>query len=423
MVFDRVCLGRQYEIIYRKFRQVIGIYLSIIILLEVFLITALTEMGLPTFKAGALAKTIRMAISSSAHMIPALQSIFLRNISVSLVLTSLTLFTLFAANRIKMLRSAVPFFLIFLTIISAWYFTNKSLYAGERMFVYPQNDLISELQRRAGLYRISTANVLSKIRAESNAVYGLYSPEGLNPVYPYRYGQLVQSSVNGGVLTNNISRLSVDLNLEQASWDASAAARVKRLIALLGVKYITEKKETGWYAKIFPTHTQVWENPYFRIWENPDVLPRAFVATDIKVIKDSQKILDALYNPKTNLRDTAIVEQPVEISASINTNNSVSIDLYRMNNVTMTVHSSTSGLLVLTDTYAPGWHAVIDGKEIPVYRTDFAFRGVPISAGDHTVFLYYRPQSFVIGLWGMAGGILLLLGCISVPYLFDPRSG
>ena len=149
----------------------------------------------------------------------------------------------------------------------------------------------------------------------------------------------------------------------------------------------------------------MWEGTYFRIWENPDVLPRAFVATNIIVEKDPQKILDALY--RADLRTTAIVEEPITVSPGTN---SVTVDTYRMNDITMSVHSTSDGLLVLTDNWAPGWRANVDGEETPVYRTDFIFRGVPVPAGDHKVFMYYWPDSLTFGLWAMGGGIVLLLG-------------
>ncbi|MCX6793734.1 MAG: YfhO family protein [Candidatus Gottesmanbacteria bacterium] len=420
IVFDRMQRKEWYETVGGKLRQVIGIYLIIIILLEVFLLAFLTELGIPTFTAGAIAHTIRSAIVSTVQMIPALQSILLRNISISLSLTAFTLFTLYAAYRIKMLRSTVPFFLIFLTIVSAWYFTNKSLYTGERQFVYPANPMIEELRRVAGLDRIGFADSASRIKPAINAVYGLYSIEGLNPVFSYRYGQLIKSAVSGGRLDRDIPRISVELDTKQAFADASAAGRIQQLLSLLDIKYITEYKESAkqknydWYTKTYPTHTKIWENDTFRIWKNPDTLPRAFVATTVTVSDNPQHTLDLLYDPNTNVYTDAIVDGPISLpprTSEISTYNGAVIDSYRMNDVTVTSHATTSGLLVLTDTYAPGWHATVDGKWAPVYRTDFTFRGVPVPSGTHTVFLYYQPESFILGVWILTGGVILFIGC------------
>ena len=336
----------------------------------------------------------------------------LRNIAISVLLTGFTLVLLFIAQKTKVIRFSLPVLLILVTVGSAWYFSNKSYYFGERQFVYPPNPITTELENIAGLDRIGFANDDSRIRSASNVIYGLYSPEGLNPVFALRYGQLIASAANGGQLTNQIPRISVIVDLERAHADPSTAPRLNKLMSLLDMKYIVERKESGWYKQVFPDQIPVWENTNFRIWENPDTLPRAFVATDINTITDPQKILDAIYS--VNLQNTAIVDEPISLSQPTNTNTSVSITSYNMNNLTMTVHSSTSGLLVLTDTYAPGWHAMVDGKEVPILRTDFTFRGVPISAGNHHVIMYYWPKSLTLGIWAMGGGILLLLGSLFV---------
>ena len=380
-------------------RPVLGVYLAVIIMFEIFLIAYYTEIGLPTFSAGGVAHNIRSGIVSSMKVTDTYPMVLLRNLGVSILLTAGTLAYLHISKRGRWILVAV-------TVVSAWYFTSKSFYFGERQFVYPEVPLISQLQNIAGRDRIGFANDTSRIPSSGNVVYGLYSAEGLNPVFPLRYGQLIKSAFNGGRLTNDVPRISVQVDLERASIDATQSGRrIAKLMSLLDMKYITEKKESGWYARVFPRHTSVWESTYFRIWENPDTLPRAFVATNIIVEKDPQKILDALY--QVDLRTTAIVEEPITVSPGTN---SVTVDTYRMNDITMSVHSTSDGLLVLTDNWAPGWRANVDGEETPVYRTDFTFRGVPVPAGDHKVFMYYWPDSLTFGLWAMGGGIVLLLG-------------
>ncbi len=413
-VFDKLRSDAWYKELPKIIRPVAAIYLLIIIILEAFLLVVMTEYNLTGWTAGYWAHMVRILIVSDMKLTFEIPSILLRNVAISLILTSGTLVILFVAYRMKNLRFWVPFVLFLLTIPSAWYFSSKSYYFGERLFLYPQEEMITKLQQIAGLNRIEFADEGSRIHASTNVVYGLYSPEGLNPVFPFRYGQLVKSAVNGGILTNDIPRISVDMDLRRASVDASASARISRLLALLGVKYITERKDTGWYPIAFPKHTIVWEGEHFRIWENNYVLPRAFVATHIVVGRNAQDELNTLYDAKTDLQDTAIVEAPVTIYPSKTdrpgTSSTAIITSYRMDDLTISVKSTQSGLLVLSDAYAPCWHARVDGKEAPIMRTDFAFRGVPVASGDHIVKMYYYPTSFVIGLWGLGAGILLLLG-------------
>ena len=55
------------------------------------------------------------------------------------------------------------------------------------------------------------------------------------------------------------------------------------------------------------------------------------------------------------------------------------------------------GTLVVTDAWAPGWQARVDGRPVDVERVDYLFRGVPLAAGEHRVEFEYRPLSWRIG--------------------------
>jgi hypothetical protein len=68
-------------------------------------------------------------------------------------------------------------------------------------------------------------------------------------------------------------------------------------------------------------------------------------------------------------------------------------------------------LLVVAETYFPGWHAVVDGKSVPVMEADGAFVGVALPPGKHVVSLEYRrPAAAIVGrviTFSTLGGILV----------------
>ena len=64
----------------------------------------------------------------------------------------------------------------------------------------------------------------------------------------------------------------------------------------------------------------------------------------------------------------------------------------------MDVNAPRRSLLILSDTYYPGWKAFVDGKETQIYQTDLALRGVVVEAGNHKVEFRYQPESFRYGL-------------------------
>jgi uncharacterized membrane protein YfhO len=83
---------------------------------------------------------------------------------------------------------------------------------------------------------------------------------------------------------------------------------------------------------------------------------------------------------------------------------------YEPDRITLAANATAPGLLVISEVYAPGWRAFVDGRETPVLPTDHALRGVPLPAGEHTVELRYEPLSLRAGLivTGVALAALLI---------------
>jgi uncharacterized membrane protein YfhO len=54
-------------------------------------------------------------------------------------------------------------------------------------------------------------------------------------------------------------------------------------------------------------------------------------------------------------------------------------------------------LLILCDSYYPGWKVTVDGKESHIELIDQVFRGVFVPSGAHEIIFQYDPLSFRIG--------------------------
>ncbi len=82
---------------------------------------------------------------------------------------------------------------------------------------------------------------------------------------------------------------------------------------------------------------------------------------------------------------------------------------YGAERIVATADVTRPSLLVLTDTYYPGWSATVDGKAVPVDRVDYMLRGVPVPAGRHRVEFRYAPVSWTAGRIISASTLLGLL--------------
>ena len=85
------------------------------------------------------------------------------------------------------------------------------------------------------------------------------------------------------------------------------------------------------------------------------------------------------------------------------------------------VTTDRPGYLFTGDAYYPGWEAELDGRPVPLYRANLAFRAVYVPEGTHTVEFRFEPVSVRAGLWisGVAWLALLILlggGAVAAAY-------
>jgi uncharacterized membrane protein YfhO len=67
------------------------------------------------------------------------------------------------------------------------------------------------------------------------------------------------------------------------------------------------------------------------------------------------------------------------------------------------------GYLLQREAWYPGWRARVDGVETPLVRADLLFRAVPLTAGEHTVEVFFDSGSFKRGALVSVLGLLGLL--------------
>jgi hypothetical protein len=80
------------------------------------------------------------------------------------------------------------------------------------------------------------------------------------------------------------------------------------------------------------------------------------------------------------------------------------------NSYNANVEVQRASTLMLKVTYHPNWHAYMDGVETPTTMLMPSYLGVPITSGQHRVWLEYRPQAYHAYLQLLGFMMLLLLG-------------
>lgn len=153
------------------------------------------------------------------------------------------------------------------------------------------------------------------------------------------------------------------------------------------------------------------------MWDNRDVLPRAFMVHNAEIVKDEQtlaRMRQADFQPDqvVLLSDDQIASATTG-EAGENGKDEVEIPDYEPERVVVKVNAANAGYLVLADSWYPGWEALVDGERVPIYRADYIFRAIHLQAGDHTVVFEYHPASFAIGA-AISGSSLLICAGLAV---------
>jgi len=60
--------------------------------------------------------------------------------------------------------------------------------------------------------------------------------------------------------------------------------------------------------------------------------------------------------------------------------------------------SQANRFLVISEIWHPGWHALLDGQELPLHCADLALMGAWLPAGKHRVVLEFRPLHWRVSI-------------------------
>jgi len=162
-----------------------------------------------------------------------------------------------------------------------------------------------------------------------------------------------------------------------------------------------------------------------KIYENLDVLPRAFLVHRAVMVADDQAALEMMrvsaFDPSVEVvlaGDTGVPSPEGgswPLSGGSRGGDFVRVAHYGSERVEIEVVTETAGYLVLTDAWYPGWEASVDDEPVTVYRANLLFRAVKVDAGHHRVVLTFRPPSLFVGVGvSLMGLVGLILGAVWV---------
>lgn len=270
----------------------------------------------------------------------------------------------------KKVRNLIIAGFLVITVFDLFRFGWKFTAFSKSEYLYPETKTITFLKENLGNHRIMSAD--PRILPPNFPMnHKLQSIEGYDPLYLRRYGEFATAMKRDKPDINP----PFDFNRIVTLGDPS-----DRLIDLMGVKYVLSLDEIN-----SPKLEKVFQEGQTKVYENTQVLPRAFFVEKLSFVSDKNGAINLLKDENFDLSKEAVLEE--RLTQQITAGEAQILE-YSENKIRLQTRNDGDGFLVLTDNYYPSWRVKIDGKENKIYITDFTFRGVFVPKGQHIVEFY-----------------------------------
>jgi Bacterial membrane protein YfhO len=148
-----------------------------------------------------------------------------------------------------------------------------------------------------------------------------------------------------------------------------------------------------------------------KVYRHPEVFPRAWAVHELVQAPNAQVGNRMILERYADFHRMAFLLGPAPALESCGAPDEVALEQHTPNSVSIRAEMACQGMVVLSDTFFPGWHAAIDGQPAAIYEVNEAMRGVIVPKGAHTVTYRYHPRSVLWGalltLSGISGAITL----------------
>lgn len=296
----------------------------------------------------------------TAYLYPVLQQnymVALRNLFFPIVISCFIFFILafVTNNNIK------NFLILLLVIFDLFRFGWKYTPFVKAEYIFPKTNITSFLQNQSGLFRIEKENG-PLLTPNTWTAYNLSSTSGYDPMAINDYSKYFQSNLNNQKINPYSSRYS-ELNHYNAK--ELGESNVKYLLALKydNIDKISSEGDHLNYKINLNEWNKVYEYGSVVVLENKEFKPRI-------------EIVDQ--NSQESIKD---------------------ID-YSANKITFVANSQKdNSILVLRDTWYPGWKAIVNNKEVVIDKYLGIYRQIYIPEGESAIEFVYQPKSFYYGLY------------------------
>lgn len=142
------------------------------------------------------------------------------------------------------------------------------------------------------------------------------------------------------------------------------------------------------------------------VLKNMEALPRARITHRVETASSVKELAVRVNDASFDARNTVLLIGSAPALQSCPGDEQARISRRTANSVAIDARLACRGMLILADTWYPGWIATVDGRPATIYQAYSALRGVVLESGGHHIEFHYRPASAWLGAAMSAAGVL-----------------
>ncbi len=282
-----------------------------------------------------------------------------------LVLFLAAAYALLNARQVLTERAGSMFAVSLLVIDLFTTHANTNLVTTPLAELGPPHPLIAQVQADPGIFRTYNESLLP---VGYGMLAALEDLSGISPIYLQRYEDFTQ----------RVPR--------RRRWE------------LLNVKYVFTWRGEVSRARLIGQEGEGQNTIHLQQLDDPGA--RAWIVYRTETIPDDSAALARLSDPALNVRQVAIVAEPVSLGKTGQEGGSHQVEITgkQAGWLSLDVETDRDGLLVISEQAYPGWRAWLDGREVPLVRANVILQALVVPAGQHRVEVRFDPLSVKIGL-------------------------
>ncbi|GAC1337336.1 MAG: hypothetical protein NVSMB29_01520 [Candidatus Dormibacteria bacterium] len=185
----------------------------------------------------------------------------------------------------------------------------------------------------------------------------------------------------------------------------------QRWLAAAGVRwYLSES------GNVLPQTRVRYRSALTAVAEVPDSRPFVFGVTSDSVSRVSSAAAAAAAMTQDPLGPVAVEGCCGPAATSVTAPTLQPVTIVRRDQAALKLHvvMPREGVVVVLQSFAPGWSAEVDGRAAPIQAADVLFQAVSVPAGSHDIALRYGSPTAVFGMWVSLVAVVLV-GLLCVP--------